>query len=505
MHVQLLRLDHHYSLKETRNQPLTHFPSIQKNYTTFNRVRPPALSFTTTITTRGPSMSLQGLTVLETDAFRFSQEDEGLHARLRYAEIASAGPPARPLDFPAPTVYRCTMQNLEARDHRSGTIHWLRHVILRTENAKTAYLVKKKLAKTVYGSIRLCIVLKRRTPTTTSASKSGQDSHDCSDEAIWESTDDLVVIKISEFSRIHAMRGRHLEDPIREISAMQLLGNYHPNVLGAIEVLQDDTCLYTVARYLSGGELCARLPECYPRKMGKERKGGTLVYDESKARGWFRELLQALYHYQKKGVAHRDISLDNILLDDYDRAVLIDPGMGLRVPYSDPCNPGRVSDVSSGTSRRLMISQGQGGKHMYAAPEVVEGAEAVDPFAVDLWAAGVVLFVMLVGLAPFKWAHPSDLRFAQVSRGGLRELITSLDIPMSPEAMDLLQGFFWKDPQKRWTLAEVMEHPWVQGIQFKNVSIAASNSRWQMFSNTIDRKKCDAAVPQFSCPTRMVT
>jgi serine/threonine protein kinase len=167
-----------------------------------------------------------------------------------------------------------------------------------------------------------------------------------------------------------------------------------------------------------------------------------------------------------------DISLDNLVLDAKDRVVLVDPGLSLRVPHSDPCNPDCVSDVSAGTSRRLMIAQGQGGKLNYAAPEVVEKVPAVDAYAVDLWAAGVVLFVMLVGLAPFKWAHSSDKRFAQISRGGLGDLIAALDIPLSPEAIDLLQGFFYRDPRQRWNLAEVMEHPWVQGKQFKNVGYA---------------------------------
>ena len=108
---------------------------------------------------------------------------------------------------------------------------------------------------------------------------------------------------------------------------------------------------------------------------------------------------------------------------------------------------------------------------MYAAPEVIDRSEVVDAFAIDLWSAGVVLFVMLVGLSPFKWAHETDKRYSKIARGGLKELMNSLDIQLSPEAVDLLQGFFWKDPERRLTLAEVMEHPWVQGKQFVNVAL----------------------------------
>jgi serine/threonine protein kinase len=173
---------------------------------------------------------------------------------------------------------------------------------------------------------------------------------------------------------------------------------------------------------------------------------------------------QAVDHLQKKGVCHRDISLENLLLDKDDKLCLVDFGMALRVPFTDNYGGG-VTDVSAGTCRRLMISQGLGGKLMYAAPEIVSQHDEVDPFATDLWSVGVVLFVMLVGLAPFKWAHPSDKRFSSISKGGLKNLLESLKIPISAEACDLLQGFMWADPRKRWTLADVMQHPWVLGKQ----------------------------------------
>jgi serine/threonine protein kinase len=197
---------------------------------------------------------------------------------------------------------------------------------------------------------------------------------------------------------------------------------------------------------------------------------------------------KAIFHLQKKGVCHRDICLENLLFDKNDNLVLIDPGMSLRVPYSDPCNYGCVADASAGTSRILMISQGQGGKHMYAAPEVLSEQEAVDAFAIDLWSVGVILFVMLVGLAPFKWAHPTDQRYSKISKGGLKELMKMLDIPLSPEACDLLQGLFYSDPCKRFTLADIMNHPWFQGKRFANTPVSTSKQP-KIFTFSLETRK----------------
>eukprot|EP00531_Pseudo-nitzschia_arenysensis_P004432 CAMPEP_0116134706 /NCGR_PEP_ID=MMETSP0329-20121206/10794_1 /TAXON_ID=697910 /ORGANISM="Pseudo-nitzschia arenysensis, Strain B593" /LENGTH=513 /DNA_ID=CAMNT_0003629445 /DNA_START=278 /DNA_END=1819 /DNA_ORIENTATION=- len=416
----------------------------------------------------------------------YGEAEHDRHATLRYNDIASAGSPARPLDFPSPQVYRGERVDLRARDHKSGTIHNLKNVLLRCNknNNKhssnrsrpdTAYLLTKKISKTVYGCVNLCIVLKRidnslngnQRNRSTPKQEDRQDNDDEDDSRLveWESTDHQAAIKISEWKKIHALRGKHLEDPIKEIAAMQLFGNHHPHIIGTSEVLQDDKCIYTVMPYLVGGDLYGRLIEFTgPRSVRADEAGGigTTGFDETSARIWFRQLLQAVNLLQKKGVCHRDISLENIILDDDDNICLIDPGMSLRVPYTDS-ETGGVGDVSAGTSRRLMVAQGQGGKLMYAAPEIIAKKTAIDPFATDLWSVGVVLFIMVVGLAPFRWAHHTDKRFASISSGGLKSVVKGLGISISPEVCDLLQGFFWADNQQRLTLAQIMRHPWVQG------------------------------------------
>ena len=258
------------------------------------------------------------------------------HASLRYNDVAAAGAPARPLDFPAPTVHRAVFTNLAARDHRSGSVHHLKNVLIRAQRSNatvstghfhtkshmaanatvgqpdTAYLPTKKLAKTVYGSMKLCIVLKRIDKAKQRAEKKKQqqamrkakedrqdddddltlDSSNSLENVEWESTDYLVAVKFSDWKKIHHLRGKHLEDPIKECAALQLLGNYHPHVSGALEVLQDDSFLYTVMPYLGGGDLYGRLLEHVGyRSHGAVGSKGKSGFDEDVARNWFRQLL----------------------------------------------------------------------------------------------------------------------------------------------------------------------------------------------------------------------
>jgi len=171
-------------------------------------------------------------------------------------------------------------------------------------------------------------------------------------------------------------------------------------------------------------------------------------------------ILQGLSHLQKVGLCHRDMSLENILVDEYKTSVLIDLGMCLRVPYDDP-ETGNVTDVSAGTLRRLIMPLIPCGKPNYISPEVLKSEEPFDGFAIDIWASGVILFIMLVGLPPWEFAREEDPRYRMVVRGGLERMLRSWQRPISPMAADLLQKMLREDPRERLSLCEVKDHPWV--------------------------------------------
>lgn len=140
--------------------------------------------------------------------------------------------------------------------------------------------------------------------------------------------------------------------------------------------------------------------------------------------------------------------------------MIIDMGMCLRVPYHDPATGG-VTDVTRGSIRRLMKPQGVCGKHNYMSPEVLANQDNFDGFAIDMWAAGVILYIMLTGFPPYDQAHKTDQRFVLIVSGRLMEQLRNWGIFLSNEAGDLMQRMLLLDPRKRLTLAQVLEHPWV--------------------------------------------
>ena len=180
----------------------------------------------------------------------------------------------------------------------------------------------------------------------------------------------------------------------------------------------------------------------------------------------------------KMGVSHRDLSLENVLIDhNMSKAVIIDLGMCLRVPFG--ADDGSIVDVTKGTLRRLMLPQGQCGKPNCMPPEVLLNDRPFDGFAIDVWACGVILFIMLVGLPPFQWANRDDPRFRMITKGGLELMLNQWNRPVSFEAGNLLQRMLKEDPKERLSLVEIMDHPWVINGDI-STELPVSDDKWRI-------------------------
>jgi len=407
--------------------------------------------------------------------------------------------PARPLDFPTPHVQRGLRDTVLAFNPRTGERKVLRNVIFRAEflprsmptpptspragpmaspgtpmrgmpppppgsgaEVSRAYYAVKKLQDAIYGSVEACVVLVRHEGDAAddAARAAGFEPGDPRAPIVWEITDNYMAVKKVEWRRVHAMRGRLLEDPVKEVAAMQWIGSEHPNVLGSIEVLQDDEYLFSVMPYFRDGDLFGVVLAVAEERQLNEAVEGSGGMTEPVARYWFRQILNGLHHLQSKGICHRDLSLENILVD-VNHCAVIDMGMCLRVPYFNPQNPSIATDVTHGTVRRLLKPQGTCGKMNYMSPEIYANKDIFDGFAVDLWAAGVILYIMLTGFPPYDIPAREDERFDIICSGDLVRQLHAWEVYVSEEAGHLLQWMLTPEHEARPTLAQVMRHEWV--------------------------------------------
>lgn len=211
------------------------------------------------------------------------------HAELTFDDVAGHGDACRPLDFPPPVVARGVRVNALVVHPGTGGRQVCSGVIHREDLVGNAYWPQRRLQDAIYGSVWACLVLVRHYgPAADDAARAaGVEPGTEGAPIVWEITNQHVAIKMVEWSRVHQMRGRLLEDPVKEVAALQLLGEGQnsPYVLSSSEVLQDGDFLYSVMPYCKGGDLFGVVVQY------AEESGGEGGMPEPVARYWFRQIL----------------------------------------------------------------------------------------------------------------------------------------------------------------------------------------------------------------------
>ncbi|XP_068666793.1 phosphoenolpyruvate carboxylase kinase 2-like isoform X2 [Aristolochia californica] len=190
----------------------------------------------------------------------------------------------------------------------------------------------------------------------------------------------------AEFFACKSIDKRLLSDAIdkeclEKEAKIMLLVSGNPNVLQIFQVYEDEDALHMVI------ELCSS-PHLFDRISKR-------IFSETEAAAVMSALMEAIAHCHRRGVAHRDIKPDNILFDDRNRLKLSDFG-------SADC---------FGDGRPL---RGVVGTPYYVAPEVIAGRDYNEK--VDVWSAGVILYIMLSGIPPFYGDSAVEI-FGAVLRG----------------------------------------------------------------------------------------
>jgi serine/threonine protein kinase len=391
--------------------------------------------------------------------------------------VAAAGPPAKPIDFPKPRFERGRRDNVCIYDDNTGSHRIANNVLFRDysreygENSdralsrvRQAYwpVPHKSTISTIMGHVEICVVLTKCSAEASSddeANNSGsddsgdaaEDDDEDDEDVVFQVTTRHVAVKVNYSQRMEKYKGRHAENPLQEIAAMQLIGNANPHVMGLVEVLFDGENLNVVMPYAGSGDLF--------QLMQESQEGGS-GFDEAEARFWFRQVIDGVRYLHSRGVCHRDLSPENIMLAS-DSALIIDMGMAIRVPYTDPnsADRGGVTDVSRGTHRRMILPQGACGKLPYMSPEIYRNKRPFDGGAVDVWTAGTILFCMVTGNRSYARPHDSDAQYYWMTHG-LSRLLSDWGLHLSKECVHLLKHMLQVDPRLRLTLDEVIRHPW---------------------------------------------
>jgi len=190
---------------------------------------------------------------------------------------------------------------------------------------------------------------------------------------------------------------------------------------------------------------------------------GAAAMSEPLARGFFSQIIDALLACKQWGVLHRDLKLENVLLNSSGVVKLIDFGLS----HTYPRNPA-TQEIDASQQLFDMC-----GSKSYAAPEVLAADRAAkigySGFGADTWSAGVCLFAMLSGFFPLDEATNNDWRFKKIRLGqheGRSTIRVVYDfykrpVHLSAEVVQLIDGLLCIDPAKRLTLEEVASHPWV--------------------------------------------
>lgn len=94
------------------------------------------------------------------------------------------------------------------------------------------------------------------------------------------------------------------------------------------------------------------------------------------------------------------------------------------------------------------------------SPEIFE-EQPFDGHAVDVWALGPLLFILVTGQQPWAFPNSSNECFRYISQGGLESLLDHWNVNLSPSLVNLLQNMFFVDPRHRLSLAQIRAHPWI--------------------------------------------
>ena len=251
------------------------------------------------------------------------------------------------------------------------------------------------------------------------------------------------VVAIKSFKTTPIKKFQHKMKKIQYETELMKRFN-HKNITKILEVFNDEEYMLIIMEYINGGNLFSFVK--------KRRK-----LSEKMAKFLFRQIILGIQHIHSKNVVHRDIKLENILIDFDNNVKICDFGIGKVLENEDE------------------LLYDKCGTPMYMAPEIILANDdnGYKGFPVDIWSSGITLYIMLSGSLPFniknKNNNKEDMALNSIKDKNnifLQNQIVNVKPKeienISIEAKNLLKGLLNKNPSKRLTCSQILNHPWLK-------------------------------------------
>jgi len=211
----------------------------------------------------------------------------------------------------------------------------------------------------------------------------------------------------------------------------------HPNILKLFQVFDTKSTLFMVLELVNGGDLYDSL-----------KAAGRLP--EKVAKPIFAQLLAAIHYMHQKNVSHRDLKPENVLVQK-------DANGKIQVKLSD-------FGLSRATKTDQTLMQTMAGTLDYCAPEIIQHYHTGMGYGreVDMWSLGVILYIMLSGIAPFGQGQQAKQLLTDIIQGNFSFPDRRFS-DVSDTAKDLINMLLVPDPKTRWTAEKALTHDWLKG------------------------------------------
>ena len=266
------------------------------------------------------------------------------------------------------------------------------------------------------------------------------------------------VVAIKSFKKTkEAKHNSNLNKILYETGLMKRFN--HPNITKILEVFHDEEYMLIIMEYINGGNLF--------NFVKKRRK-----LSEKTAKFLFRQIILGIKHIHSQNIVHRDIKLENIIIDLNNNVKICDFGIGKVINSADE------------------LLYDKCGTPMYMAPEIIlsNKKNGYKGFPVDIWSSGITLYIMLSGTLPFAVKNKSieelslkDMKSKKESSNLKYQIVNGYPKKIkkiSSEAKDLLKGLLNKNPDKRLTCDEILNHPWLK----EDINEICDNNKYHLFT-----------------------